>query len=505
MNHRSAALTTWIWLGLGILSGCHGGAVPPRTQAVTAPARPGACRLVASALPPPRVAPALLAVAPQYFHAYYSGGFDAYRGGPDVFPWFDAADLEHPTIPPAHTRIAASTSGSFLTVGLDGELGLLRRGATHVSRLGERLYPEVAVEAPGGEIWATARSGSGLRLLHITAGGRHDVRDLGLTEDGRVATLALSASGRPALVWFARAGGRLSLRVSWTLDPAQAVEVDHVDLPAPVARLAVRSGVDLAAAADGAGIAVAWRPLTDKSFTDVGSVSVPPQSPARAEVRWRSIAPDGTLGALHRHATLARPLEATTGVGPWGLAPSGMKATTLRGHAMFVWVDGDAILAARAAAGAATRLAASEGAPLVAFRGTEDARELLLLDSSPRVRAFRLTCHDPTQVPAMQRPSHGTPQAPQFAGSEVRSAGPDAHAAIARCATAPSGRSAAPGSRRTETDHFEQPVTRASNASTVSAIEQVVGAAVAGSSRSWPSSTWIFANRSSPLERFFTS
>lgn len=256
---------------------------------------------------------------------------------------------------------------------------------------GLQLRPETAVEAPSGELWAVARSPDRSRLLHLRPDGSHEVRDLDVPR-GRDTTLALTSAGRPALVFLRRDAGRLTLMVSWSLDPANAIEVDHVELPVAVAELSERTGVDVVAAADGAGIAVAWRPLTDSSLTDVGTPEEPPQTPAVAEVRVRSVAPDGALGSLQRHATRAYPLGGVTGVGPWGLYPSGMTATTLGGHALFAWLAGDAVVAARSLDSTATRIAPSEGAPLIRFRGTDAARELLLFDSPPRVRASRVAC-----------------------------------------------------------------------------------------------------------------
>lgn len=372
---------------------------PPAAPAEPAPQEPGpsaTCAPRVEERPSPALAEALLAVAPQYFHAAHRGGFDAYRGTGQVFPWFEPTDLEHPTVPSAGARIAASTQSVFLTVSLQGELGVLRRGEARVAWLGKRLYPESVIERSTGEVLAICRSGSGLKLARIGRDGRLDVRDLGIVEMGRRADLGLTADDRPALVFSERDGGRFRLMVSWTLDRAGAIEVDRVELPVPVAELSERTGADLAVVADAAsGLAVAWRVLTDASFTDVGTASEPPSSPAGAEVRWRTISPAGALGEVHRASTQAQPLGGATGIGPWGLAPCGLKARTLGGRAIFAWVDGDWIRAARADQDAAVDLAPSEGAPLIAFRGSDQARELLLFDSSPRVRAFALLCAPP--------------------------------------------------------------------------------------------------------------
>ncbi len=364
-----------------------------------AQASPARCALRATPQPAPHAADALLAVAPQYFHPVHRGGFDGYRdSGSDlppfesVFPYFEPADLEHPFVPPRGVQVALATSGTFLVFGPDGTLGTIRRGETRLRSTGEQLYPWDAVESSTGEVIATASSDDGPRLVRIAPDGHAQVTPLGLQSAG----VGMSADDRPALVFFARTGGRVRLMLSASLDPDDAIEVDHVDLPVAVAELSERTGGDIAVAPDGPhDLAVAWRPLTDTSFTDVGSVSAPPGTPAGAEVRWRTVSPTGALGPLHRHATHARALGGVTGIGPWGLAACGLRASSLEGRALFAWIGDEAIEGARTDDEAATTLASPAGNPLIAFRGSDAARELLLLDSSPRIRAFALRCATP--------------------------------------------------------------------------------------------------------------
>jgi hypothetical protein len=146
-------------------------------------------------------------------------------------------------------------------------------------------------------------------------------------------------------------------------------------------------------AADGArGVGVAWRPLTDADYTDVGSAMQPPTTPADAEVRWTTVEPGAEPSPVRRHATTAQPLGGVSGIGPWPLSGNGMKAARLGDRAVFVWLDGDAVMGARAPDETPVELAPTERAPLIALRGEPDALELLLFDSSPRVRAFSVTC-----------------------------------------------------------------------------------------------------------------
>ena len=354
------------------------------------------CVIRAAAHASPAASADLLAVAPQYFHAYHSGGFDAYRGRGDVFPYFELGDLEHPFLPPRGARVTATTRTAILLVSRSGELGLMRRGQARPSWLGEQVYPELAVEDASGQVWALVRSSSSLRILHISTDGAIDAHDLGFAPRARLVALALSRDGRPVLAYATREAGRLALKLSWSLDPADGIEVDHVDLPVPVAELSEHTGLDVALAPDGPhDIAVAWRPLTDAGLTDTGSSSDPPMTPAAAEVRWTSVTPDGAIAPMHRHATHAQPLGGTTGVGPWGLSPCGLRGGTLAGRALFAWIGDADVSIARAPDADATRLAPAEGSPLIGFRGSDDAREVLLLDSSPRIRAFELRCGAP--------------------------------------------------------------------------------------------------------------
>jgi len=373
--------------------------VPRPAPAPTAPFTPtpevavAQCVLQAIAIDPPVLHRDLLAVAPQYFHPPHRGGFDAYRGGGRVFPWFDAYALQEPFIPPEDVRIAASTRSTLLAVSSDGELGVIARDGGAPTWLGERLYPEDAFETTAGMRWVLARSGSTWRLVQIDAGNRASVFDLKVPESTWDVRIALTADDRIAVAWLERDGG--SLRVKLTLDPIASepmvVDVDEVVLPEAVAALSQRSTVDLALAGDGPdGVAIAWRPLADAGYADVGDRGTPPQTPCGAEVRWLAVSSDGKpSGSPRRHSTLAHPLGGVSGIGPWGLTGNGMKATRIGGRAAFVWLDDGGVQGARVDHEAATVLATRESAPLI-FLQREG--QMLLLDSSPGVRAFSLGC-----------------------------------------------------------------------------------------------------------------
>jgi hypothetical protein len=341
---------------------------------------------------PPTLHPDLLAVAPQYFHAPHDGGFDAYRGGPPVFPWFDLEDLEHPIVPPTGVRVASSTTNALLVVADDGELGVMPRGEVRPRWTGHRVYPWHAVEGSGGGLSILARGDGHAQLVTAHGDDRPAIRPLALARDGRNARLATTATGRVALVFARNEDARLRLFVSWSLDPADAVVLDEVEVPAPVAALSDLTGYDLAATADGTdALAIAWRPLTDAEYTDVGSQVQPPSTPARAEVRWLVVRPDATPTPVHRHATTAQPLGGVTGIGPWSLYPNGMKASTLGGRAFFAWNDGERIVGVRAPDDTPVDLARNEDAPLLGLRPDADGLQVLLLGSA-KVRAVRVRC-----------------------------------------------------------------------------------------------------------------
>jgi len=345
------------------------------------------CALAGDPAPAPTLHPDLSAVAPQYFQPYHRGGFDAYRGGPPVFPWFDRFSLQESVVPPRGVRVTASTRSSLLITQGDRGLGILSR-APDASPiwLDEPLRPVEAHEATDGVIWALARSGSTWRVVRI-AEGAAEVHDLGVPVSTWDVRVALDAAERPVAAWVEREAGVVRVRVTFDLDPAHAVTADEVTLPEPVAALSVRSRVNLAIAAEGDGVALAWRPLADASFTDVGTAMRPPTTPCAAEVRWLLLERDGSHAEPERHPTRAHPLLGTSGIGPWGLTGNGMKAGRVAGHAVFVWLDDDGVRGA--VVGGAPVVLAEDQAGSLLFVHEE---QLFLLNSSPVAQALALRC-----------------------------------------------------------------------------------------------------------------
>jgi hypothetical protein len=366
------------------------------------------CDLRSEPVPAPKVHADLLAVT-QYFHAGYRGGFDADRSNTTserayattIFPWFDLEDLETPTLPPRGVRIAMSTRNVFFAFRRVGpccgeELGILRRGESRLRWSRLRLYPDTAIEARSGEVWAITRGDidprrlvSPMHLVHLKSDGRIEHRPLHISDHARVAEIALTADDRPALVLFKREAGHLLLLLSWTLDPSKTILLDEVEVPVPVAKLSEWTGVAIAVAANGErGLAVGWRPLTGK--TSDGSWT----HPAAAEVRWLTIQPDTPPTQPHRYATRAVPLGGGSGPGPRGLAGNGLTASVVDGQGFFAWNEGENVVGARSG-DEAPMLIASGGArrdPLIGLRPREDGLQVLLFDRTPRVVAFRVRC-----------------------------------------------------------------------------------------------------------------
>jgi hypothetical protein len=360
-------------------------APPPEPPPPPVPPR---CTLAAD--PPAAVTahPDLLAVAPQYFHPGHRGGYDAYAGRGDVFPWFDEHDLEHPVLPPAGVRVAASTRSTLFT-STDGQLGTMARGSREVTSLGRALYPVEAVESERGDRWLLARSGTTYWIVYLPATGAPAMSDLGLSERSFDVRIATTSDGTPVLAWLEHEGEHLRVRVAFAMDPAQGRVVDEVTLPAPVAELSAISTVSLTLAAHASGsVAVAWRPLDDAGLTDVGSPSEPPGTPARAAIRWLVVGP-ASASAVQRAPVTAHPLGGVTGVGPWPLSRLAMTGTTVGGRAIFAWLGDDHVEAVHADEGAPIQVRSREGAPHLAFRA---GGELLLFDTTPRIASIALRC-----------------------------------------------------------------------------------------------------------------
>ncbi|MBL4684951.1 MAG: hypothetical protein JKY37_10205 [Nannocystaceae bacterium] len=258
----------------------------------SAPTVSADCVLAARRVEPPPLHDDLLKVAPQYFHAHHRGGFDAYTGG-SSFPWFDVHQLDRAIQSPPGARISASTRTMLFPVKLGGGLGLLARGGGPTTWLGEKLYPEEAVDSGSGTSWVLARSGSTWRVVQLDADRQVTILDLKIPETSYEVRIAVTDDGRPALAWLTRDGGRLQVRLAMDFltadllttdfNVATSTVVDEVEVPTGVAELSHRTRANLALAPNGPDeIAVAWRPLVDQDYTDFGDRSTPPSTSAAA-------------------------------------------------------------------------------------------------------------------------------------------------------------------------------------------------------------------------------
>lgn len=383
------------------------------THAVAADAstadRAPVCRVSSEPAPAPEVHGDLLAVSGQYFHPGHAGGFDAYGAGTHQdlphantqFPWFDVDDLATPFSPPRGVRVLSSVGSRYIVMRrkagpcCSDEVGLLSKGQAKPRWLGKDFFHLSAVETRSGELWVI---GSGTdngaadkptaRLFRIPLDGKIQQYPFEFVEQLYAAQLALTADDRVAVLYPRREGGKLQLLLSWLGTPPGTVLLDEVITSPAVAELSHRSLLAIAVAPDaGRGLGVAWRPLVESNST--GSWT----QPAAAEVRWLTVDADGQTSAPHRQSTTAEALAFTTGTGPYGLAGNGLKASVLGGRAFFAWFDGTKLVGTRAPDAVPAVLAASvSGNSLIALRPRADELELLLLDSFPRVAAWRVRC-----------------------------------------------------------------------------------------------------------------
>ncbi len=314
--------------------------------------------------------------------------------------WFDLLDLERPLDLAADATPVAVTRTTVWVVLQDGALALIRRGQNGMTSLPLKLWPAEVVETDAGEAWALARSSAArpaaaidgadeVWLLHIDSKGKHEVRSLGPAAP-RAMRLVLTAEGRPALVVARTSGARLTLQVSWSLDPSKVVEVDSVTVGERLAEHSERTGIELAAAAEGPqNIAIAWRPLTAEGARE-GSADI---VPVAAEVRWLAVTPAGAAGALSRHRSAVRQLDATTGIGPHPPVTIQLRAHSHGGQAMFAWFDDEMVVGARATAAGGAALAPRAGAGWLGFGNGETESTLVLVDADPlRISRFRVSC-----------------------------------------------------------------------------------------------------------------
>jgi hypothetical protein len=326
--------------------------------------------------------PARLArLAPQYFHASGREGFNDLIAGTNRYAWFDPTNLDLAIEPPAGwTMIRRSTPSFFFGWGTDGSLHVARRSDGVNARLPvSMIYDEDAVEDAHGA-WLLAGNESHVRLVRVRSSLESSSWDLAAMPANAVdRQIAVTSDGHVAVVWIGRGSTGLYLMASWlgASGFAPAIAIDHAAMSADAAELSLRSTLNLRAATDGDGVAVAWRPLAPEGPVDVGSPLAPPSHAVAAEVRIVTIAQGRPAAPARVHHAIAETLGFTTGIGPWPLEGNGMTSTSTRDHALFAWIEkGEVVITAPR--DASPRVIA-KGAPLLLPRPSRDGVELLLL------------------------------------------------------------------------------------------------------------------------------
>jgi hypothetical protein len=370
------------------------------------------CTLTASEMPTPPLSPALLALAPQYFHPTHHGMFLDLIPGTSRYAYYDPGDPTVRAMPPPgidrveavtqHFVVGATPGAASLAVAPRGAPGGLRtlRGSS-------RLRVEAAVENDAGSLFVLARridaQGRGAELLALY--GDDSRPPVALSSPGTGipwnAAASLSAGGDVVFAWVepGPAEGRLALRVAWlfasngTVQPSR--EVDVVTLPRAVAALSVITTFNVSVTRDIDGAVVAWRPLaTPRGPVDTGTESRPPSTSFAGEVRIVRVAPNRAQLAS-TIATTVTPLGGVTGIGPWPLDPGGMWAFALNSRAVVAWIESTSLVAAFPGDRAPTTIVRDAMDTLLVTRASASQVEAMLYQSAPRFRRFVVDCVRP--------------------------------------------------------------------------------------------------------------
>ena len=346
----------------------------------------------------------LRAVGPQYFHPSDREGFHVLEAGRTYF--YDPLELamRHP-LPSGMYRFWRTVGDTWVGYGQDG-LRLAARGDV-TSRPVVGLPPYMgavdAVRSRTGELWIALndrlRTPTAMGVLHLTSSSTQFVVNPAgphpRTAAGDLAIASLD-DDRVALAWTEPTATGLRAVVVWR-DPSTGTWstpqlVDEVTLAPAVAELSARAGLELSAVGLRDHVAIAWRPLLPDAgeTVDVGTASMPPSRPARAELRIVSL--DGTHApVLARHRTWAMPLMGTSGVGPWPLLVSGLEGTRLGELAIFAWndfPDGRYGAVLCEASEHALPIPVREGVYRFVFRQTPSGLDLFLFHPSEPVRSM---------------------------------------------------------------------------------------------------------------------
>ncbi|HEY1955153.1 MAG TPA: hypothetical protein VGH28_06060 [Polyangiaceae bacterium] len=373
-----------VWLAL-VCASCAAGrppAVTLKAAAASSSVAPSAprerCELAFDSPKRLAISPQLARLGPQYFHASTRDGFEDLVPGTSRYAWFDPSNLDVAVDPPADwVTIRRSTPSFFFGWSSDDSLHVARRSDGVTATL-PVSRTDLDVIEDEHDAWVLAGDRENLELVRVRPSLEIKswplVAAMGNEVDRQIAE---TASGHVVVLYPMHTIEGLELEARW-LGPSgfESMTIDRVAMDDDAAELSLRSRVALSAAADGDGIAVAWRPLSPKKRVDVGSRSTPPPEDAAAEVRIISIAP-GRASLARVYPTVAEKLDFTTGIGPWPLGGNGMIAGSVRDHAFFAWIDRGNVLVATPHDEKPHAIA--KGEPRLLTRKARDGAELLLL------------------------------------------------------------------------------------------------------------------------------
>jgi hypothetical protein len=375
------------------------GSSPPP---VTVPSRE--CALRASPLRMLDVPPAVMALAPQYFHAGTTDPILDLIAGTSSYAFYDPETFAGVIPPPPIQMIRRATKTYFFGWGGQQAFVAKRDDRTAIA-LPSRLFDVDFVEDARGRAFlltspADPAVTANVMLTEISSGlEAHERSVVALPGvDAWDRRVAVTADGSVVVAWVERSDHTLVVVASW-LDARgfhDAYIVDRVDVPEEAVELSLRTTTTLRVVPEGRDrVAVAWRPIVPRKdeTLDVGSRSRPPEHDASAEVRILTTDARHASSTPRVHATRAGQLGFTTGIGPWPLDRNGLEGTTASGHAAFVWLEESGVVMAGVRDERPIVVAPRFGRPrLLPLEPKPRGTEVLVLRAGGPQNAFTITC-----------------------------------------------------------------------------------------------------------------
>ncbi|HEY2368633.1 MAG TPA: hypothetical protein VGH87_19685, partial [Polyangiaceae bacterium] len=210
--------------------------------------------------------------------------------------------------------------------------------------------------------------------------------------------VAVTADGSVVVAWIEGSDRALVVVASW-LDARgfrDAYIVDRVDVSDEAVELSLRTTTTLRVVPDGADrVAIAWRPIVPRKdeTLDVGTRSRPPEHEAGAQVRIVTTDAHHATSSPRVHATRALPLPFVTGIGPWPLGKNGLAATTVAGHAAFLWLEEQGVVMAGTRDERPRNVAPHLGQPrLLPLEPKQRGTDVLVLRAGGPQNVLKITC-----------------------------------------------------------------------------------------------------------------